>query len=419
MERVDAVGGLTGWNDGRITACYSTGTISGKWFVGGLVGGNGGTVTTSYSVGTVIGEGAVGGLVGSGYGGQGVLQSVWDMEVSGLTVSGGGVGLTTGEMMDPYMLGLNGFANDPNWVLDAGRDYPRLASEGTNGQVIPDPIIDWLEGQGTDQEPYRIDMADQLISLRRASALWDKHFVLVADVDLDPNLPGRAVFSEAVIPLFSGVFDGNGHTISHLTIRGGGGLGLFGLLAREAIVSNVGLESVDVSGCDSIGGFASQNKGHITCSYSTGTVIGDDDVGGLVGINLGSISNSYNVNTVAGNDRVGGLVGTNGGIITMSYSSGSVIGHPGDGPAGGLVGENSGSITMSFWDMEASSQIIGKFGKDSSGSTTAEMQTASTFLQARWDFIDETENGTDDIWWILEGQDYPRLWWENDEASQF
>jgi len=24
----------------------------------------------------------------------------------------------------------------------------------------------------------------------------------------------------------------------------------------------------------------------------------------------------------------------------------------------------------------------------------------------------ETDNGTDDIWWILEGQDYPRLWWE-------
>ena len=25
---------------------------------------------------------------------------------------------------------------------------------------------------------------------------------------------------------------------------------------------------------------------------------------------------------------------------------------------------------------------------------------------------DETANGTADIWWILEGQDYPRLWWE-------
>ena len=38
--------------------------------------------------------------------------------------------------------------------------------------------------------------------------------------------------------------------------------------------------------------------------------------------------------------------------------------------------------------------------------------TAATFLDAGWDFIDEIENGTEDIWWILEGQDYPRLWWE-------
>ena len=46
------------------------------------------------------------------------------------------------------------------------------------------------------------------------------------------------------------------------------------------------------------------------------------------------------------------------------------------------------------------------------GRATAEMQTASTFLEAGWDFVDEKANGTDDIWWILEGQDYPRLWWE-------
>ena len=48
------------------------------------------------------------------------------------------------------------------------------------------------------------------------------------------------------------------------------------------------------------------------------------------------------------------------------------------------------------------------------------MQDASTFLEAGWDFTDETENGTDDIWWILEGQDYPRLWWElpDDDAVE-
>jgi hypothetical protein len=46
------------------------------------------------------------------------------------------------------------------------------------------------------------------------------------------------------------------------------------------------------------------------------------------------------------------------------------------------------------------------------GKTTAEMKTASTFLDAGWDFFGETANGTQDIWWIDEGKDYPRLWWE-------
>ncbi|MHC4541577.1 MAG: hypothetical protein ACYTEK_25230 [Planctomycetota bacterium] len=32
--------------------------------------------------------------------------------------------------------------------------------------------------------------------------------------------------------------------------------------------------------------------------------------------------------------------------------------------------------------------------------------------EAGWDFLGETANDTDDIWWILEGKDYPRLWWE-------
>jgi len=40
------------------------------------------------------------------------------------------------------------------------------------------------------------------------------------------------------------------------------------------------------------------------------------------------------------------------------------------------------------------------------------MQTATTFLEAGWDFAGEWENGTENIWWIDEGQDYPRLWRE-------
>jgi hypothetical protein len=128
------------------------------------------------------------------------------------------------------------------------------------------------------------------------------------------------------------------------------------------------------------------------------------------GYGYNSITASYSTGTVSGNDSVGGLVGTNHDAyasITTSYSTGSVTGNDN---VGGLVGYNfEGIITASLWDVETSGLLSSNGGI---GKTTAEMQTASTFLNAGWDFIDETENGTEDIWCILEGQDYPRLWWE-------
>jgi hypothetical protein len=40
------------------------------------------------------------------------------------------------------------------------------------------------------------------------------------------------------------------------------------------------------------------------------------------------------------------------------------------------------------------------------------MQTKSTFTSAGWDFVGETTNGIEDIWYILPN-DYPHLSWEN------
>jgi len=82
----------------------------------------------------------------------------------------------------------------------------------------------------------------------------------------------------------------------------------------------------------------------------------------------------------------------------------------GSSGVGGLVGHNLwGTITASFWDTQTSGQAKSAGG---TGKTTAEMQKAKTFLDAGWDFVGETKNGTADIWWILEGKGYPRLWWE-------
>ncbi len=54
-------------------------------------------------------------------------------------------------------------------------------------------------GSGTVDDPYQIATAADLIALGDDPNDYDKHLVLTADIDLDPNLPGGKVFDRAVI----------------------------------------------------------------------------------------------------------------------------------------------------------------------------------------------------------------------------
>ena len=168
-----------------------------------------------------------------------------------------------------------------------------------------------------------------------------------------------------------------------------------------------------VSGVGTVGGLVAENRyGTVSNCYSTGSVSGTwDYVGGLVGLNYyGTISNCNATGLVNGTrDYVGGLVGWNyEGAISNSYSTGSVNG---DDYVGGLVGydEEAGVVTASFWDVNTSGQSTSASGTPK---TTAEMKTESTFTSAGWDFIGETANGSEDIWAICEGTNYPRLVWQ-------
>ncbi|MHC4537556.1 MAG: hypothetical protein ACYS6K_26785 [Planctomycetota bacterium] len=93
-------------------------------------------------------------------------------------------------------------------------------------------------GTGEPNDPYLIATAEDLMLLGESPEDYDKHFILTADIDLDPNLPDRKVFDKAVIApsrdtSFTGVFDGNGHTISRLSIKGIMYVGLFGQTGDE------------------------------------------------------------------------------------------------------------------------------------------------------------------------------------------
>jgi len=46
-------------------------------------------------------------------------------------------------------------------------------------------------GTGEPNDPYQIATAADLIALGETPEDYDKHFILTADIDLDPNLPGR------------------------------------------------------------------------------------------------------------------------------------------------------------------------------------------------------------------------------------
>ncbi|MHC4325920.1 MAG: GLUG motif-containing protein, partial [Planctomycetota bacterium] len=226
---------------------------------------------------------------------------------------------------------------------------------------------------------------------------------------------------------------------------------LVGLLAAGT-VTHCYVESGSVTGQDELGGLVGENGsgGAIINCYFTGETTGKDNVGGLVGYNKGSATASYSYADVEGQDAVGGLVGRcSRGEIVNCYAQGNVVGH---WYVGGLVGTNGsgsrsshsrtgairncysastilmgsqkggllgadwgGEVSGSFWDIETSGQTKSYGGE---GKTTAKMQTAGTFLDAGWDFVDEMANGTEDIWWILQGRDYPRLWWEPTEDGE-
>jgi filamentous hemagglutinin family protein len=160
------------------------------------------------------------------------------------------------------------------------------------------------------------------------------------------------------IALFTGTFDGLGHTIDGLTInRTTGSVGLFGFVSTTGRLRNVGLTAVSIANTGSYtGGLAASFYGVVSNSYVTGTVNGGANVGGLVGSNSGSISGSHAIVTVSGTSygNIGGLVGNNSssGSISDSHASGAVSGTS-TSNVGGLVGGNSGTVSNSHYNIDS------------------------------------------------------------------
>ena len=151
---------------------------------------------------------------------------------------------------------------------------------------------------------------------------------------------------------YTGTFDGNGKTITGLTVTGSYKYaGLFGDIDENGTVKNVVLEDVQITSDNSsgsVGGVAGDSWGTIeNCSVS-GSVNGTTFAGGVVGSQWGgSITGCNSSATVKGETYVGGIAGeTNSGAsLTGCYATGDVT-VENDGTnnshAGGVVGYNGG-----------------------------------------------------------------------------
>jgi hypothetical protein len=147
-----------------------------------------------------------------------------------------------------------------------------------------------------------------------------KYFYLTSDISL-------GVFDG--VPSFGGIFDGNGYTISGVTINSAGSdLGLFRYVEKSGTVKNLNVRgTVTPTGTEEeCGGIAGVNKGKIIGCTFTGTVKGKSTCGGIAGLNeeSGLIANCTSEGMVQASHYAGGIAGQSDGSIIHCTNNASV-----------------------------------------------------------------------------------------------
>ena len=136
------------------------------------------------------------------------------------------------------------------------------------------------------------------------------------------------------------------------------------------------------------------------------------------GNNIGAVSNCYVAVDISGTHTLGGLAARNQAESSISncYAVGAVLSEESPMFIGGLVGYNRAYINASLWNIDTSGISIGvgleRGLADVTGMSKPDMQIQSTFAEEGWDFVDEIINGSEDVWSICEGTNYPRFVWQ-------
>ena len=205
------------------------------------------------------------------------------------------------------------------------------------------------DGQGN----YTVTSAEGLKNIAKlVNEEWKLGINITLTADIDLKGIDWTPIGKDDNKAYTGTFDGNGKTITGLTVTGSYKYaGLFGDIDENGTVKNVVLEGVQITSDNSsgsVGGVAGDSWGTIeNCSVS-GSVSGTTFAGGVVGSQRGgSITGCNSSATVKGVIFAGGIAGeTNSGAsLTGCYATGDVT-VENDGTnnshAGGVVGYNGG-----------------------------------------------------------------------------
>jgi hypothetical protein len=220
-----------------------------------------------------------------------------------------------------------------------------------------------------------VDLASVLTINDTSYVLMGTLSTLASAISADPSgayalansydAQGDGTYSNSPIQTeFSGVFEGLGNTISHLSIKGSGGingsLGLFGELSSGGqpggVVNDIVLRSLRIRGSGgSVGGVVGFNIGAINGAFVSGSVDSEREqnafgaIGMLAGANYGTITRSGALGTVSTSEHsgAGGLTGGGSGSITQSYADCKVtVGS--NSNIGGLAGSSFGPVLQSY-----------------------------------------------------------------------
>ncbi len=215
-------------------------------------------------------------------------------------------------------------------------------------------------GDGSEANPYQIATAEQLALLAYETNNeigGDAHYILTNDICLgggDIWEPiGKLIAMDDDYPCFTGVFNGNGHTISEMLVSDCYYSGLFGR-TRGATIENVNIQSSTIVGGYQSGLIAGyvQNTDVNNCIVDGSIMQYPQMSGGIVGYcrnEEGETSNIinciHNFATIFGGTYTGGIVGASegNGILRIEgcINYGEIIGHY---MAGGILGNGKAII---------------------------------------------------------------------------